>query len=125
MMAHTWFTERPSADGTNIEVRHWFGGFRLCPCREACCSAIFSLRAAAAVANAALRAMALLSSCFLFMRSSATKIGQATKIDEYAPEVQPTSKANAKFFNVGPPKKYNAAKVSKTVIKVLMERVMV
>src|SRR3989338_3836633 len=49
----------------------------------------------------------------------ATKRGEATKIDEYAPRNIPSIKARAKYFILSPPKK-NIAAEDKTTLKVLL-----
>jgi hypothetical protein len=51
-------------------------------------------------------------------------IGDAMKMDEYVPTMTPIRKENAKSFRTGPPKKYSASTVSKTVppVRIVRER---
>src|SRR4029434_6952383 len=49
-------------------------------------------------------------------------IGDAMKMDEYVPTMTPIRKENAKSFRTGPPKKYSARTVSKTVPPVRIVR---
>src|SRR5437867_8824937 len=44
------------------------------------------------------------------------------KMDEYVPTITPIRKENAKSFRTGPPKKYSASTVSKTVPPVRIVR---
>ena len=44
------------------------------------------------------------------------------KMDEYVPTITPIRKENAKSFRTGPPKKYSASTVNKTVPPVRIVR---
>src|SRR3954470_18693353 len=49
-------------------------------------------------------------------------IGDAMKMDEYVPTITPIRNENAKSLRTGPPKKYNASTVNKTVPPVRIVR---